>query len=138
MSEIGACPCMGFRVSRLLVGLQTLLLLCPCISFKQDKVWVKSFVGWLVSLPLHWGPAWLPEVVPSCFMPPLSGILTKVTRIESREPPPVINLKNWLWGVSTSTLLKKLHALFGATRGRCCPTVQTVWNWLVAGCVLIK
>jgi hypothetical protein len=28
--------------------------LCPCISFKQDKFWVKSFMdGWCLSH--HWG-----------------------------------------------------------------------------------
>ena len=28
---------------------------CPCISYRQDKFWVKSIVDGLVSLSLHWG-----------------------------------------------------------------------------------
>ena len=41
---------------------QSLLHLCPCISFRQDKFWVKSFVGGLVSLSLHWSLALLQEM----------------------------------------------------------------------------
>ena len=33
---------------------QSLLHLCSCISFRQDKFWAKDFVGKLVSLFLRW------------------------------------------------------------------------------------
>ena len=33
---------------------QSLLHICPCISCRQDKFWIESFVGGLVSLLLHW------------------------------------------------------------------------------------
>jgi hypothetical protein len=35
--------------------LHSLLHLCPCISFRQGKFWVESFVSELVFLSIHWG-----------------------------------------------------------------------------------
>ena len=57
VSEIDACPWDGSQVE-LVIGwpfLQSLLHLCPCISFKQDKFWVESFVGVLAFTSLHFG-----------------------------------------------------------------------------------
>lgn len=34
--------------------LSIFFILCPCISCRQDKFWIESFVGRLVSLSLHW------------------------------------------------------------------------------------
>lgn len=39
--------------------LQTLIRLCPYISFKWGKLWVESFEGELVSYPSTGRPAWL-------------------------------------------------------------------------------
>jgi hypothetical protein len=33
---------------------QSLLSICTCISFRQDKFWIESFVGGLLFLFLHW------------------------------------------------------------------------------------
>jgi hypothetical protein len=57
VSGIGALPW-----NRSLAGLviawpfhHSQIHLCPYISYRQDKFWVESFMGGLVSLSLHWG-----------------------------------------------------------------------------------
>ena len=56
MSGIGTYPWDGFWVGPVIGWPFLQSLLYPCISFRQDKLCVKSFVGRLVSLSLHWGP----------------------------------------------------------------------------------
>ena len=90
VSGVGIYPWDGSQVGTL-IGcpfLQSLFHLCPYISFRQDKFWVKSFVGRLVSLSSIGGPAWLQEVASSGSMSPLLVVLAKVTHIELWEPPP--------------------------------------------------
>jgi hypothetical protein len=52
MSEIGACPWDGVKLGQLLVGHSLNLCSIPhsCNFCRQNKIWVKSFVGGLVSL----------------------------------------------------------------------------------------
>ena len=55
MSVIGAGPYAGFQVG-LVIGWPFLqFLLYPCISFRWDTFWVKSFMDVLLSLSFHWG-----------------------------------------------------------------------------------
>ena len=42
-----------------------------CITCRQDKFWVESFMGGLVSLLLLWGSCWLQEVVSSGSISPV-------------------------------------------------------------------
>ena len=54
VSGLGASPWAGSQFGPSI--LQFLLHFCPYISFRQDKFWVKSFVGMLVYLSLHCNP----------------------------------------------------------------------------------
>ena len=54
-------------------------LLRACISYRQVKFWVESFVGGLVSLSLTGGPTWLQEVASSGSISTVLGVLDKVT-----------------------------------------------------------
>jgi hypothetical protein len=56
VSGIGACPWDGSQIGWLLVdcSLSFCCIHLHCISCRQDKFEVKSFVGGLVSLLLHW------------------------------------------------------------------------------------
>ena len=40
---------------------QSLLSICTCISFRQDKFWIESFVSWC-PYPSTGRPAWLQEI----------------------------------------------------------------------------
>ena len=62
-----------FSLGWLLVGhsFQSLLHLCHCISFRQDKFWVESFMGRLVSWSFRWGSWWLQKMASSDSMSPL-------------------------------------------------------------------
>jgi hypothetical protein len=55
----GICACLwdGFQVGPVIGWpfLQSLLHLCPCISYSQDTFWVENCVDELVSLFYHWG-----------------------------------------------------------------------------------
>lgn len=86
MLGIGACPWIGSQVGPVIGWpfLQSLLLLCPSISFRQGKFGVESIVDGLVSLSLSLsgGPVWLQEVTSSGSMSPLLGMLAKVTHID--------------------------------------------------------
>jgi hypothetical protein len=55
--SIGACPWDESQVKSVIGWPPPQSLLHPhaCISCRQDKFWVESFVGGLVSLLLHWG-----------------------------------------------------------------------------------
>lgn len=54
---IGACLWHGTQVGAVIGWTlsHSLLHLCLCISFRQDKFWVKGVLGELVSLSLTWG-----------------------------------------------------------------------------------
>ena len=61
-----------------------LAVLSVFAPYKQDKLWVESFIGVLVSLSLLWG-SWVDY---SGSISPLLGVSAKVTPIDSRETPP--------------------------------------------------
>jgi hypothetical protein len=84
---IGFYPGYGLQVGAVICLLfpQSLLYLCLCTSWKQDKFWVKGFIGGLLFLSLHWE---------SCLA--TGGghfklcitVSAWVTLIESLKPPP--------------------------------------------------
>ena len=45
---------MGLKLVWLLLAIPSLLHRCPCVSFRQEIFGVKSFLGGLISLALHW------------------------------------------------------------------------------------
>jgi hypothetical protein len=64
MPGIGASPGDRFKVEWISGWsfLQSLLHLCPYISFRQGKIWLENIASGLVFLYLHWGPAESQEV----------------------------------------------------------------------------
>ena len=75
---------MGLKLGQLLVGLFFSLCSIP-EDGGQEKLGVKSFMGELLSLSLHWG-AYLATEASSQSMIPWFGILDKVTHIDTWDP----------------------------------------------------
>jgi hypothetical protein len=89
VSDTSSCLWYGSQVG-LVIGCpfpQSLLHLCPCTSYRQDTFWVEGFMDGLMSISLHWEPAWLQEVAISGSISPLRGVSARATPIDSLEPP---------------------------------------------------